>query len=235
MGKILAVCSGSGGTGKTTVAVSLAVGAAKKGKKTILLDASGITRSCDLMLGIESIVIVDMLDVAKQQASMNTALYHVPGRERLQFACASLCENEGASISELSGVLLALRAMCDVLVIDLPTGQATIPDEVLADSDALILLAVPNDASIRSLERVLSGLGQNGAQRYLVLNHVNAGLTKKRIQYDKRTVEMLLDMPVCALITEDERIEMGCKKGKVAIEADGRTAAEFFSLLENVL
>ena len=194
-----------------------------------------MARSCDLLLGIESIVIVDMLDVAKQQASMNTALYPVPGRQGLRFACASLYENEGASITELSGVLLALRAMCDVLVIDLPTGQAMLPDEVLADGDALIQIVVPNDASIRALERVLAGLGESCAQRYLVLNHVNARLTKKRIQYDRSSVEMLLDMPVCAMIAEDECIEMGGKKGKAAIEVDGRIAAELSSLLDDAL
>ena len=235
MGKILAVCSGSGGAGKSTVALSLAVGAAKRGKKTILLDASGISRSCDLMLGIESIVILDMLDVAKQQASIYTALYQVPGKERLQFACASLYEDGGASISELSGVLLALRAMCDILVIDLPTGQAKLPEEVFDANDALVLLAVPNDVSIRALERVIAGLGSCVAQRYLVLNHVQAALAKKHVQYDKKSTEMLLDMPVSALLAQDDRIEAGCKKGKMAIEVDGRIAAEFYSLLDEVL
>lgn len=235
MGKILAVCSGNGGAGKSTVALSLAVGAAKRGKDTILLDASGFSRACDLMLGIESVVILDLLDVARQQASIHSALYQVPGREHLQFACASLYEDGGASISELSGVLLALRAMSDVVVIDMPTGQASLPDEVLTDSDALILLAVPNDASIRAAERLIANLGKNDAQRYLMLNRVHAGLVKKRIQYDKRSVEMMLDMPASALIAEDERIQIECKKGKAALETDGRIAAEFFSLLNEVL
>ena len=75
MGKIWAVCSGSGGVGKSTIALSLAVGAAKAEKKTILLDASGISRSCDLTLGLESIVVLDMVDVIARQADINAALY----------------------------------------------------------------------------------------------------------------------------------------------------------------
>lgn len=233
MAKILAVGSGSGGAGKSTAAFSLAVGAAKRGKRTILLDASGPSRCCDLMLGLESIVVLDMLDVSKHQASIHTALYPVPGRENLRFASASLYD--GTSICDLSAVLLVLRTLCDVLVIDLPTGQTNLPEEFFDPCDALILLAVPNDASIRALERTLAGLGAAGGQRYLILNHVNANLVKKRVQYDRKSVEMLLDMPVSAVIAEDERIETGCRKCKPAIEVDRKIAAEFSSLLEEAL
>ena len=67
MAKIFAVCSGCGGVGKTTVALSLAASAAKRGKRTILLDASGVSRACDLALGLENIVVLDMADVANRQ------------------------------------------------------------------------------------------------------------------------------------------------------------------------
>ena len=67
MGKIWAVCSGSGGVGKTTLALALAIGAAQHGKRTILLDASGVSRSCDLLLGLESVITIDLGDVLSQQ------------------------------------------------------------------------------------------------------------------------------------------------------------------------
>ncbi len=65
MAKIYAVCSGCGGVGKTMIALSLAVSAAKRGKRTILLDASGVSRACDLALGLENVVVLDMADVAE--------------------------------------------------------------------------------------------------------------------------------------------------------------------------
>lgn len=233
MGKIVAVCSGCGGAGKSTTAVSLAVGAAKRGKQTILLDASGTSRACDLMLGMESVVVIDMLDVAKHQASIQTALYRVPGREHLQFACASLYA--GASMNELSGVLLALRTMCDMLVIDLPTGSMLLGNDVLDADDALVLLTMPNDISLRAVERLVSEMGYVSASRHLVINHANAAWIKKQIQYDARTVEMLLDMPVTSVIAEDERIALCMGKKLSAIEIGGKTAAPFFSLLDEVL
>jgi len=67
MAKIYAVCSGCGGVGKTMIALSLAVSAAKRGKRTILLDASGVSRACDLALGLENVVVLDMADVANRR------------------------------------------------------------------------------------------------------------------------------------------------------------------------
>lgn len=233
MGKIVAVCSGCGGAGKSTTAVSLAIGAAKRGKQTILLDASGASRACDLMLGMESVVVLDMLDVAKQQASIHTALYHVPGRELLQFACASLYT--GVSMSELSGVLLALRTMCDILVIDLPTGSMPLDNDVLDADDALVLLTTPNDISLRASERLIHEMGRVNAPHYLVINHANAVWIKKQIQYDVRTVEMLLDIPVTALIAEDERIGLSIGKKQAAIEIGGKIASPFLALLDEIL
>ena len=48
MAKIYAVCSGCGGVGKTMIALSLAVSAAKRRKRTILLDASGVSPASDM-------------------------------------------------------------------------------------------------------------------------------------------------------------------------------------------
>ena len=78
MAKIYAVCSGCGGVGKTMIALSLAVSAAKRGKRTILLDASGVSRACDLALGLENVVVLDMADVANRQAGLEAALYKAP-------------------------------------------------------------------------------------------------------------------------------------------------------------
>ena len=70
MSRIWAVCSGSGGVGKTTIALALAVGAARAGRRVILLDASGAARSADLILGMESVMVLDLADVSGGSVGM---------------------------------------------------------------------------------------------------------------------------------------------------------------------
>ena len=102
MAKMFAVSSGKGGVGKSMIALSLAISAAKRGRKTILLDASGVSRSCDLALGMESVVVLDLADVFCQQTSLESTLYKVPRYENLSFACASLYDD--IPIGELNSI-----------------------------------------------------------------------------------------------------------------------------------
>lgn len=232
MGKIWAVCSGVGGAGKSTVALSLAVGAAKHGKQTILLDASGISRSCDLILGLEGIVVLDMLDVIQNQVSLESAIYAVPRYDRLRFACASLYDSIPAT--ELTGVILALQTLCDVLVIDLPTGAAGI-GQALQSGDERILVVRPDDIAIRATQRMCSALPADHATISLVVNRIIRERGRRRTQYDADTVRNLLDSPVLGCIPEDPSIPDSEKQGRAAIECSGPAWSVFRSMVDSLL
>lgn len=212
MGRTWAVASGSGGAGKTTIALSLAIGAAHKGNRTILLDASGVSRSCDILLGMESIMAIDMADVLLQQTEIQAALYPVPRHENLRIANVSLCES--IPVSELSGVILALQSMCDTLVIDLPTGQIPVSPGILTEHDEVLFVVRPDDASVRSTEKVMQQVRGHAAGFSLILNHVRRDRVKKGLQYGKDDVAMLLDCPVIGVIAEDDSLLSGREQGK---------------------
>lgn len=218
MGRIWAVSSGNGGVGKSTVALSLAAGAAKNGKKTILLDASGLSRSCDLILGLESVVVLDMLDVLREQSGIEAALYPVARYENLRFACASLYDD--VPVSEFSSIVLALNTLCDILVIDLPTGQADLGREILREDDRLMCIVRPDDASIRATERLLARAPSVCACS-LVVNRMSKEKARQKIHYTCEAVESLLDCGAVACIPEDASIPLSEKQGRAAVECDG--------------
>lgn len=219
MGKIWAVCSGSGGVGKSMIALALAAGAAKAGRQVILLDASGVSRSCDLVLGLESIVVLDMMDVSREQAELESALYPVSRYEGLRFACASLYDDVPAG--ELAGVVLALHSLCDILVADLPTGQADLGRGVLRAADERVIVTRPDDASIRAAERMMMRLPRDEANTRLVVNRMNRARVRRGTQYASETVQNLLDTAASGCIPEDPSIPASEQAGRAAIECDG--------------
>ena len=231
MGKIWAVCSGSGGVGKSTIALALAAGAAKAGWQTILLDASGPARSCDLALGLESVVALDMADVITRQAGMEAALYPIARYSGLRFACASLMD--GLPISELSGAVLALYSMCDILVIDLPTGEAELGSGILRAGDERIIVSRPDAASIRSAERLMAR--RDAVLVSLVINRVSRERIRHGTQYTRDAVENLLGQAAIAWIPEDPAIQAGEKRGSAAIEGIGSAAGELRALVKVLL
>jgi len=219
--------------GKSTVALSLAVGTANKGYKTILLDASGFSRSCDLILGMQNIVVLDMLDIFKEQISIGSALYPVQNRDHLYFACASLYDE--VSVSELSGIILALQTLCEVLVIDLPSGQIDIGVGIMKSGDERLLVVRPDDASMRAAERIMKRLDGDQAEVSLIINRVSRERLKKKAQYDQDTVQSVLDRMVLGCIPEDSAVVEAEKKGKAAIESDGPSKAAFKGVVDKLL
>lgn len=89
----------------------------------------GVSRACDLALGLENVVVLDMADVANRQAGLEAALYKAPKYENLRFACASLYDD--VPVTELASTMLALHSLCDVLVIDCQTGHFAMGRELL--------------------------------------------------------------------------------------------------------
>lgn len=229
MGKIWAVCSGSGGVGKTMIASSIAVGAAKTGKRTILLDASGNARSCDLILGMESILTLDLKDVLLHQIQMDAAIYAVPQYPNLFLACASL--HDHVPIGELSGMILALHTKCDVLVIDMPTGQCSLGRGVLRHDDECLFVTRPDNASIRATERLM--MSQAQAPKSLIINRMSREQIKRKTQYPQNTVENLLDTPALACIPEDPSIHE-CNS-RAAIECNGPAWTVLSKLTQTLL
>ena len=233
MGKSIAVCSGCGGVGKTTVALSVAVGAAKRGKKTILLDASGISRSADLILGMESVITLDLADVAAGQATISSALYPVKRYDGLSVACASLYD--GMSIRGLSSLVLILQSMCEVLVIDMPAGEISLGRGVLCSGDTILMVLKPDDRSLRACERLMGHISRNDAEICCVLNYTSRDLLKRGIHYSTDSVQMILDQPVIGQIPEDRSIAAGAKKGKPAIECDGSVRLPLTRMVDELL
>lgn len=233
MGRIFAVCSGSGGVGKSMIALSLAAGAAKAGYETILLDASGLARSCDLVLEMESVVVLDMMDILREQVSISSALYDVPRRDHLRFACASLYDNMPAS--DLSGVVLALQTLCDILVIDLASGESDPGQGIMKCGDERLIVTRPDDASMRAAERLMMHSPCDMAASSLIINRMNKERIKRKTQYDSNTVEQVLDRIAVACIPEDPSIADAEKRGRPAIESEGPSKAVLHALVKKLL
>ena len=60
MGEIIAVTSGKGGVGKSSVCIHLGMMLASRGNKTCLADADLGLKSLDLMMGLDTWVVYDM-------------------------------------------------------------------------------------------------------------------------------------------------------------------------------
>jgi len=137
---IIAVASGKGGVGKTTVAVNLALALAASGLRTGLVDADLYGPDVPRMLGLRRRQDVGQLTVFGMQGTAAARLQAVE-RHGIQLASAGLLIGEGQGLGVAAGLaeLLVRRLITDTdwdspdcLVIDLPPGTADIQQFVFA-------------------------------------------------------------------------------------------------------
>ena len=107
MGKVMAVLSGKGGTGKTTVCAGLALELAAQGCRVLCIDLDVGLRNLDIALGMAQVPALSFPDVSEGGASLLEAARH-PGCEALSFLTAaggagsgSLCPDDGGSPEDL--------------------------------------------------------------------------------------------------------------------------------------
>ena len=68
------IASGKGGVGKSTITASLAVALARRQLPTVAVDTDIGLRSLDMLLGLQSKIVYDVIDVANRDCKLKYAL-----------------------------------------------------------------------------------------------------------------------------------------------------------------
>ncbi|MBI5511868.1 MAG: ParA family protein [Deltaproteobacteria bacterium] len=155
----LAIASSKGGVGKTTTAVSLAVGLARRGLKTLLVDldpqahvaaslqsdvAPGQPALADVLTG----KLREVLEAARRSRFANLDL---AGSEKILAETETILAAKIGKELILDGALAATRSHYDAVVIDCPPNLGTLTLNALCAADFLL---VPTDMSVLALEGV---------------------------------------------------------------------------------
>ena len=72
--RVILICSGKGGVGKTTLTANLGISLARQGLKTAVLDADFGLRNLDLLLGLENRIVYTAQEVLEEECRLDQAL-----------------------------------------------------------------------------------------------------------------------------------------------------------------
>jgi ATP-binding protein involved in chromosome partitioning len=161
--KVIAVASGKGGVGKSTVAANLAVALARAGFATGLLDADIYGPSVPTLLGIKGRagIVGKRLQpmVAHGVRALSMGMMTDPGK-------AIVWRGPMASSALVQMVEQADWGVLDVLVIDLPPGtgdiQLTMAQKL--KPDGAIIVSTPQDLALIDARRAVAMFGDVGVK-----------------------------------------------------------------------
>ncbi|MBQ8797635.1 MAG: AAA family ATPase [Oscillospiraceae bacterium] len=206
MGELIAVLSGKGGTGKTSVCAGVATALAQMGEKVLCIDCDVGLRNLDISLGISELGTLSFLDVCQGGYSLQQAAVH-PVFSNLYFLTAPVdCPADKVDLTAFHDMLQQARKQFSFVLLDAPAGIEAGFTLAAKFADRVMLVTGADPASIRDAARaadVLELMGKKNVR--LVVNRIN----KKMFEAMDLTVDDVMDqagLPLLGVVPEDQKV-----------------------------
>lgn len=206
MGELIAVLSGKGGTGKTTLCAGISCALALQGQKVLAIDCDVGLRNLDIALGIPDLGALSFQEVASGSYSLEQATVH-PVYPNLRFLTAPVaCAAEEIDADAFCALLQQASAQFDFVLLDAPAGVEAGFSLAAQFADRMILVTGQDPAAIRDASRagqLLSAMGKTDVR--LVVNRVS----KKMIAATQMNIDDIMDkagLPLIGVVPEDPNV-----------------------------
>ncbi|GAB3735094.1 septum site-determining protein MinD [Silanimonas algicola] len=239
MAEILVVTSGKGGVGKTTTSASIAMGLARAGKKTAVIDFDVGLRNLDLIMGCERRVVYDFVNVVHGEASLKQALIKDKRFDNLYVLAASQTRDKDALTKE--GVEKVLKDLADdgfdFIVCDSPAGIEKGAFLAMYFADRALVVVNPEVSSVRDSDRIL-GLLQSKTKKaeageriaeHLLLTRYNPERVEKGEMLSIADVEEILGLKVIGVIPESPDVLQASNSGNPVILDEQSAAGQAYT------
>ena len=206
MAELIAVLSGKGGTGKTSVCAGVASALAQLGEKVLCIDCDVGLRNLDISLGISEVAALSFLDVSQGGYDLSQAAAH-PVFENLYFLTAPVgCAADEVDTRAFCEMLQKARSRFTYVLLDAPAGIEAGFALAAKFADRAIIVTGADPASIRDASRaadVLELMDKKNVR--LVVNRINP----KMVEAMGLTVDDVMDqagLPLLGIVPEDRNV-----------------------------
>src|SRR5260221_10401521 len=153
--RVITVTSGKGGVGKTTTTANLAAALAMLGRRICCIDADIGLRNLDLILGMESRIVYDLVDVVEGRCKSRQALIrHKYLPELYLIPAAQTRDKTAVSPTQMVQVVRDLQPDFDFILVDSPAGIERGFRNAVAPADEVLIVTNPEDSAVRAAARL---------------------------------------------------------------------------------
>ena len=225
MGERIAMASGKGGTGKTSVCAAVATALAQMGQRVLCIDCDVGLRNLDIALGLREMPAISFLDVCRGDYTLADSTIH-PHYKTLRFLTAPMsCPAWEVDPKAFEDLLDEASLVFDYIFLDAPAGLDAGFSLAARFADRILLVTGSDPASIRDAARTGQILEQMGKKNVrLVVNRVQ----KKVAAAMKLTVDDIMDetgIPLMGLVPEDPRVVLSAAAGAPLLRYSRGSAA----------
>ena len=214
MGEAIAVLSGKGGTGKTSVTAGIAAALANAGLRVLCIDCDVGLRNLDISLGLADQAALSFTDVYSGAYSLDALTPH-PQFPTLYFLTAPVNRSaDEIGVEAFAELVAAARQKFDYVFLDAPAGVDAGFRLAANRADRILLVTLSDPAAVRDAGRtgqVLELMGKENVR--LVVNRINP----RMVSTMSLTVDDIMDnagLPLLGIVPEDPNVTLAAAFGK---------------------
>ena len=223
MSRSILIASGKGGVGKSAFTANIGAALAAGGASVVIIDADIGLRSQDAFLGLENMVIYDLIDVASKECTLEQALLECPYYPGLDLLPSSqFARVKDLDSGRLRKILKSLKKNHSFVLIDAPAGvERGLRNLMNAGIDESILIVTPDDICIRDVEKTAHIFEEKKLTRpSLVVNRLDNELVASREMPSARIISDTLDLPLLGEIPEDPAVYRSVLRHRLFLDFD---------------
>lgn len=238
MGEAIAITSGKGGVGKSSVCVNLGMILSQMGFKVCLIDVDLGLKNLDVMLGLENRVIYDLKDVMEGRCSLQHAMIKDKREENLYLlpACKTI-HIQYFRGEDLKLVVDQLVQQFDYVLLDTPAGIERGFVDSIACVHRAIIVSTLDVTALQDADRIIGILMKEGMEHIsFVINRMNVRHIEKGISVSLEEAKQWLSIDFLGYVFDDETIMRANNHGKpVVLQRDSTVYSCFYSIAKRML
>lgn len=236
MGKTILICSGKGGSGKTTFASNLGAVLSKRGAKVLILDMNVGLRNSDIYLGMENSILFDLGDVFSGMCNAQKAIIRHDLCDNLfLLSCPQYREIDGISASHMRTLYARLKKDFDFVLVDCPVTSGLSLVNLSSGADLAIIVTTQDFSSLRNCDAVNRKLAAQGIfSRFHVINMVFEDSYNSEDLPDLLSISRSLESECIGMIPFNQKVHLSNNRGVPIVLEDEYFAKKFSEIADKI-
>lgn len=202
MTKFIAILSGKGGVGKTTVAINLALSLTEFKREIILMDANLVNPHLSVHLGAP-ILPVHLNDVLSNKKHIKEAIYSHPSGLKIIPLDITQDHIDKVTIEDFKRAFDGIKGICEAVIIDGAGGTGTHVSSLVSLVDGIIVVTTPElPDCIDALKTIRLVRKKGGTLLGVIVNR----MTSDGYGLPMSNIKSLINEPIIGVIPHDNLV-----------------------------